>query len=501
VQVSCRIDILNSLDIQIPTPVLLLDKEFMIVDFNEAAQQAFPILRAEEPKRLEALIHGDDWSLVQSELDGFDGSIRFRCRLFSGSSKDSRWYDFRCACSEEKAGLICVIFDIHEEVLNGQTISKEKADAYIRMEQAQLARNKFLDIMSHELRTPLTAILGLSEALDTGLYGACTDEQKDAIRTIFECGTNLLRLINDILDVTKLETGKLQIHAEPLSAREVCKSVSRQHSQAAKERNVVLSTESPDILFLGDRRRLKQALSHLVENAIKFSPHGKKVTLAVTFDSLDVTFSVLDQGPGIPVDELPSLLLPFRQFDQTLARHYNGAGLGLTLSQKLMDLMGGRLEVRNRQEGGACFSLVLPEAYFEQKRKDAPVHVKGEGTVLIVDDHQATVKLLRDALIAWGFDVETFEDVRSLQARSKDSPATAVLMDGKLPDGSGIDCIAWLREQSEYKDLPIVFLTASEGLELKQAGMAAGASAYLEKPVRLAEIAHCLEYLLEPGPD
>ena len=166
-----------------------------------------------------------------------------------------------------------------------------------------------------------------------------------------------------------------------------------------------------------------------------------------------------------------------------------------------MDLMGGRLEARNRPEGGACFSLVLPETYYEEKVRETPIQMKGDGTILIVDDHQATVKLLRDALMAWGFDIETFPDARSLRARPKDRPTTAVLMDGKLPDGSGIDCIAWVREQSEYKDLPIVFLTASEGLDLKRAGMAAGASAYLEKPVRLAEIAHCLEYLLEPGPD
>jgi CheY-like chemotaxis protein len=352
--------------------------------------------------------------------------------------------------------------------------------------------------MSHELRTPLTAILGLSEALELGLYGECSDEQKDAARTINECGGALLRLINDILDVTKLETQKLQLQKEPLQAGDFCKSVIGLNSKSARDKGVgLISTLEPSqFRFLADRKRLKQAVSHLLDNAIKFTEHGGAVSLQGCLRGDDVVFEILDQGPGIPEDSLPELLTTFEQSDQGLYRLHGGAGLGLRLSKKLVDLMEGELEVRNREAGGACFSVTLPQALLEEETQDVSIGVRGEGTILVVDDHQATAKLLRDALTTWGFEVETFPDASSLRARSSERPVRAILMDGVLPDGSGVDCIRWLRQDSHYKDLPIVFLTASEGLEAKRAGMAAGASAHLEKPVKLVEIAHCLDYLL-----
>ena len=479
-------------EFEFPVPILVLNNGLEVQSYNSAALKAIPEL--EGCDHLTSLLVGEDQKSFLLELHAAENDFCFRGRVARESV--SRWFEFQFSRSDGER--ICVLRDIHGEVSNQQREAREKEEAYAQLEQAQLARNRFLDIMSHELRTPLTAILGLSEALELGLYGECSDEQKDAARTINDCGGALLRLINDILDVTKLETQKIQLQKEPSQAGEFCKSVIGLNSKSAREKGVglVSSLEPSQFRFLGDRKRLKQAVSHLVDNAIKFTENGGTVSFHGFLRDGDVVFEILDQGPGVPEDSQSELLTTFEQSDQWLSRLHGGAGLGLRLSKKLVDLMGGQLTVRNREEGGACFSVALPHALLEAEPPEVSISVRGEGTILVVDDHQATAKLLRDALTTWGFEVETFPDAGSLRTRSSGRPVRAILMDGVLPDGSGIDCIRWLRQDPNYKDLPIVFLTASEGLEVKRAGMAAGASAHLEKPVKLVEIAHCLDYLL-----
>ncbi|MCA9779464.1 MAG: response regulator [Candidatus Eremiobacteraeota bacterium] len=480
---------------ELPAPVLRLDDQCGVVGCNSSALESIPELRDHEGIPLESLVCKEDWPDVM-RAHGSVNNARVRARIAGAGTGEERWFEFHFGSTKERR--VCLLRDIDCEVRHDEKELQEKADAFARLEQAQTARNRFLDIMSHELRTPLTAILGLSEALELGLYGDCSEEQKDAARTINECGGTLLRLINDILDVTKLETQKLQVQKEPLQATEVCKSVLGLNSKSARDKEVGLTScvQPSNFRFQGDRKRLKQALSHLLDNAVKFTEHGGAVYLEVRLQGGDVVFSIRDQGPGIPSDLLPELLTTFTQSDQGLSRLHGGAGLGLRLSKRLVDLMDGTLEVRNQEEGGACFRLTLPDALLEDDPQEPSISVRGEGTILVVDDHQATAKLLRDALTTWGFEVETFSDAGSLRARSETGTVRAILMDGVLPDGSGIDCIHWLRQKPEYKDLPIVFLTASEGLEVKRAGMAAGASAHLEKPVKLVEIAHCLDYLL-----
>lgn len=483
----------------LPVPLLVLDNKLHIVYSNELAKAVFPPLSLGKSTPLESLLHEDDQSNFRVRLESPASSqVQVKGRFKTGNPAELRWCELRGVRTLERETLNCVLLDIHDEVLSAQQISDERADAYAHLEKAQLSRNQFLDIMSHELRTPLTAILGLSEALTAGLYGTIAEDQLEAIRTINDCGANLLGLINDILDVTKLETGKIRLHPEVLSAREICESAIRLHSNMAREKGVefVVNAELPDSSLIGDRKRLKQCLSHLVDNAIKFGSAQSKVTIEIEQRPNNVHLHVLDEGPGIPPNDLPNLLAPFRQSDQSLARHYEGAGLGLSLAKKLVDLMGGSLEAQNRPEKGACFSLILPIATTEVATTPTIPKLCGEGTVLVVDDHEATVKLLGDALRTWGFEAEAFSDTSSLQSRPKDQPARAILMDGKLPDGNGLECIRWLRKQPEYRNLPIVFLTASEGLELKAAGMEAGASAFIEKPVKLSALARCLERLL-----
>ena len=488
---------MSKVELELPLPVLYLDADLNVVGRNRQAGSEIPEF-SDQPVDLKALFHPEDWKEfgeILRSLDPFQRRLRARL-IFEEDDSSGRWFEL--VFGRLEGTRLCILRDIHAEIGQLEREMLEKADTLARLEQAQLARNRFLDIMSHELRTPLTAILGLSEALELGLYGEISEDQREAVKTVNECGASLLRLINDILDVTKLETRKIQLQMEPLHGGEFCKSVLGLNAKSAREKGVALTTdlETAQFRFESDRRRLKQAVSHLVDNAVKFTEHGGTVLLEASRRERDIRFSVFDQGPGIAPNELPTLLTTLQQSDQALSRLYGGAGLGLRLAKRLVELLGGVLEVRNLPEGGACFSVTLPDAFLQEDEQDRPVAVRGAGTILVVDDHPATAKLLRDALVTWGFKVETYADTASFKARPTRSPVRAVLMDGKLPDGSGIDCIAWMREQPQYKDLPVVFMTASEGLEVKRAAMVAGASTHLQKPVKLVEIAHCLEYLI-----
>lgn len=370
------------------------------------------------------------------------------------------------------------------------------------LNQSEVAQNHFLGNMSHELRTPLTAVLGLSEALEIGLYGDISDEQQEAVHTINQCGKSLLALINDILDVTKLETRQVELQDEVMQVGEILFAICRLHKRDAAAKQVELATFVPegDIAFVADRKRLKQLLSHLVSNAIKFTPAESQVEIYSRLDQESLILEVRDRGPGISPEKAKLIFEPFRQLDEGLARHYGGAGLGLSLVNKIVELIGGEISVHQREGGGAIFRLSLPYRSDVAKAEpeldfDIP---EGSGQALVVDDHAATSGLLRDTLGSWGFEVEVLESVAEFQSVDKQEPVRLIVMDGKLPDGNGLDCIGWIRQQERYKHTPVIFISAFNDPEIYRAGLDAGAQAYLEKPVHFAKLASCVSGVLSP---
>jgi signal transduction histidine kinase len=218
--------------------------------------------------------------------------------------------------------------------------------------------------MSHELRTPLNTILVLSESLQEEVYGALNSRQRQALNDVVESGQHLLTLINDILDLSKIEAGKMELQYGDINVVEVCQASMRLVRELAVQKRQVLSLQLPaDALTLwADERRLKQMLVNLLSNAVKFTPEAGRIGLEVNERAAgrEICFAVWDTGIGIADDRLPHLFQPFAQLDSALNRQYGGTGLGLALVRRLAELHGGRVEVQSEPQAGARFTIVLP---------------------------------------------------------------------------------------------------------------------------------------------
>lgn len=239
----------------------------------------------------------------------------------------------------------------------------------ISLANAELARasrlkDEFLAGMSHELRTPLNAILGLSEALLEEIFGPLTEDQQDQLKTIEQSGKHLLELINDILDLSKVESGKMELDIQPVDIRELCYSSINFIRQQAHHKRIKISTLiDPDVAEVElDERRIRQVLVNLLSNAVKFTPEGGAVELQVRADAFRdaIEFHVTDTGIGIASDNIDKLFQPFVQLDSSLSRRYAGTGLGLALVRRITELHGGSVALESEEGKGSRFSVTLP---------------------------------------------------------------------------------------------------------------------------------------------
>ncbi len=232
----------------------------------------------------------------------------------------------------------------------------------LQLKRANQTKSEFLAIMSHELRTPLNAVLGLSELLQQGIYGNLSEKQVDPVRMIYQSGKNLLSLINDILEISKIEVEQIHVEFMPLSIQELGESSLAFIKEAAVQKNITTSFKHEDsiTILLADRCRLKQILVSLLDNAIKFTPKGGKVGLEVITNEDMIDFIIWDTGIGIASKDLKRLFQPFTQLDSGLNRKYGGTGLGLYLVYRLAKLHHGNISVTSELDKGSRFTLTLP---------------------------------------------------------------------------------------------------------------------------------------------
>lgn len=290
------------------------------------------------------------------------------------------------------------------------------------LQHASEVKDRFLATMSHELRTPLTGILSSTEALEAGVFGDLTSEPVESISLIEKCGTHLLSLINDLLDISRLEEGRLPIDQEELSVASVVEAAVAFVAPQARDRGQAVQIDglSHDSTIQGDARRLKQILVNLLSNAMKFSPKGGRFGMHVRDSGDLLELTVWDEGRGIAAEDLPRLFQPFEQLDGGLGRDQDGSGLGLYLSSRLAQLHGGQIRVSSAPGRGSRFTLVLPRLLTSASVPSMPpVEVVDEpatppptaaGTVLVVDDNVANQSVVVSYLRRRGFDVLTAQD-------------------------------------------------------------------------------------------
>ena len=410
-----------------------------------------------------------------------------------------------------------------ENVLRESEAKLRQSEAELRqanmvLEKAARLKDEFLATMSHELRTPLNSILGLSEVLAEQITGPLNERQLRSVRTIETSGRHLLTLINDILDLSKIEAGALVLNHAPIMVRDFCDNCLVFIKETAHKKKIKLSsTIDFHVMWIdGDERRLKQVFVNLLSNAVKFTAEGGRVDFQVQGDPEGgiVRFSVRDTGIGISAQDMPRLFRPFVQLDSGLTRRFEGTGLGLALVARMVELHGGSVSVESEPGQGSCFTITLPWTQemqhldFNTLAADSAPAKQNAGDIatdasapliMIVEDNDANRDTLAVYLRAKGYNVTTAKNgAQAIDAANRDLPAL-VLMDVQMPIMDGLEAIRRLRAstQTQIANVPIIALTAFAMPGDRERALQAGANAYMSKPVNLKELVQAVQALLE----
>ncbi|MBL8100679.1 MAG: PAS domain S-box protein [Anaerolineales bacterium] len=385
--------------------------------------------------------------------------------------------------------------------------------ANAEMENALKVKDEFLANMSHELRTPLNAILGISESLEEQMIGKLNEKQQKYVGIIKESGKHLLDLINDILDISKIEAGRMELTFHPIAVEKLCQSSLRMIKELAQKKKIQVSFKVKDEVttIMGDERRLKQVLVNLLSNAVKFTEEGNKIGLEVTGypERNEVTFSVWDTGIGIAEEDLKFLFKPFVQLDAGLAREFQGTGLGLALVAQMVRLHGSSVSVKSQIGKGSMFTITLP---WEAEEQNMPAKVTGElvlpspklegkrkGKILLVEDTDIIVSLVKDYLTYKGYEVIVAYNGREGIYFAKEKRPDLILMDVMMPIMNGIDATIEIRKDQNLNRIPIIALTALAMPGDRERCLEAGMTDYMSKPVKLNELIEIIEKYTAQG--
>jgi len=351
--------------------------------------------------------------------------------------------------------------------------TRELQEANQHLEAASRHKSEFLANMSHELRTPLNAIIGFSEVLLERMFGEMSPKQTEYLQDILASGRHLLSLINDILDLSKVEAGRMELELAPFSLPETLENALMLVRERAGRHGVALDLVVDERLgdVVGDERKVRQVLLNLLSNAVKFTPDGGRIGVRATRIDDTVEISVRDTGIGIAPEDQAAVFEEFRQVGGDRARKREGTGLGLALARRFVELHGGRIWVESEVGRGSTFTFTLA------------VTPHAEKLVLIVEDNERNRKLLRDVLQVQGYrtlDAETAEDGIRLAQQSRPG---LVLMDIQLPGMDGVAALGALRADPRTRDIPVIAVTASVMPPDRGRIMAAGFDGYLAKPI------------------
>ncbi|WP_449468253.1 response regulator [Stenotrophomonas humi] len=493
--------------------------------------------QAEELQQSQVALQAQEEELraANEELQGKTVELEEHAQRLSASEEELRVQAEELQASNEELRQKTEVLNEQKDVL--QVLQRETEFKAQELARASQYKTDFLANMSHELRTPLNSLLILSKELAENESGHLDSEEVESAAVIHDSGSNLLRLINDILDLSKIEAGKMDVYREEVRVEALTREVTRHFRHMAMESRleftIDLDPAVPESLVT-DRSKLQQVLNNLLGNAFKFTREGK-VTLHLAMadaalltrvgaaaDEQHLALSVRDTGIGIPEERLESIFEAFEQVDSSTSRHYGGSGLGLAIARRLAQLLGGQLVVDSEQGKGSCFALVLPlwsaavstvptTITVEQRLAPTPVRsataplidwipddrhaiAAGESIILTIEDDPAFARILVDLIRRKGHRALAAADGESGLELARRYRPTGILLDVMLPGMDGWSVLQHLKHDAVTAAIPVHFISA---VDEAAKGVALGAVGYLTKPVDRKALIAAFDHLLD----
>jgi signal transduction histidine kinase/ActR/RegA family two-component response regulator len=374
-------------------------------------------------------------------------------------------------------------------LLNAQLFGELKEQS-VELELASRHKSEFLASMSHELRTPLNAILGFSEVLLEQMFGEINERQEEYLRDINGSGRHLLELLNEILDLSKVEAGRMELQYTSFELPPMLDNAVSMLRERAALHGITMGVEVGEGVgeVYADELRLKQVLLNLVTNAVKFTGDGGSVVVRAARDGGDVSITVTDTGIGVPEQDRERIFESFQQGGRGSSRE-EGTGLGLTLSRRIVELLGGRMWLESEVGRGSTFGFAIPAGERDRTASSAGGEAAPTGKVVVVEDDRPSLDLFRAYLSGAALEVITSRDGQSGLAAVRNTRPDAVLLDIRLPGIDGWAVLKALKADPETRDIPVVVVSI---VDERSRGVELGAAAYLVKPVRREELLSAL---------
>jgi PAS domain S-box-containing protein len=444
-------------------------------------------------------VHPSQYGVLSRRLET-DGKLTGNEIQLKAKSGEARWFRVTNTVVSPEGGGPKYLDGLVEDITERKKAEEEQARAKMAAEEANRAKSEFLATMSHEIRTPMNGVIGMLKLLDGG-GGNLTKQQRRYVGTATKSAEALLTVIDDVLDFSKIEAGKLRLESIEMDIGDVVGNVVQMFAGRARDKGLeLLCVIEPDVpdRTLGDPIRLGQVLTNLLGNAFKFTERGE-IVVRVELQGAGgpdahVRLSVRDTGIGIPTEDMPRLFQPFSQADSSTTRTYGGTGLGLVISKRLTELMGGRIGVDSEPAGGSEFWFMIPlKACAEDRQPSIPHPGALKGLrVLVVDDHAVNSRLVSGMLDACGCSTEEASSPSDAlavlrSAAASGSPFSLAILDSRMPEMSGFELARSIKADPTIRETALI-LASSTMEEEDEEVAASGFSGYMVKPIRQSKL-------------